>query len=191
MDDADEISSIEIVDPEMRQMLGMFDVPAFARRGQELEHAVRRLHERCRLVRAERLAMVHMRLRQWAAAVEGPDAWSGVFAEPIDRLWTATDAPPPAWGAAPASPRRRRAIARDLVASVDRFNRLWTRHLDGLHLEAVNTLIEHYNRYYLLEKECVFRSTRLAARLFTPKAPITIETLRAEYPPLGVPTLLQ
>jgi hypothetical protein len=189
-DDAgDEPMPTEIVDPETRQLLGMFDLPAFARRGQELDSALVRLHARCRHQRAERLDMVHLRLRQWAAAVEGPDAWRPVFAAPFEPLWRLAEAPAPTWAVSLATPRRRRAIGRDLIASVDRFNRRWDGLLQGIQLDAINTLVDHYNRYYLLEKECVLRSSRLAARLYTPRPRVTVDALRESYPPLPLPQL--
>ncbi|MBX6316625.1 MAG: hypothetical protein IRY99_27480, partial [Isosphaeraceae bacterium] len=90
-----------------------------------------------------------------------------------------------------APPRRLRTIARDLVASISRFNRRWSRFLAELDLEPLNRLIDQYNRYYLLEKECSLGSTRLAARHFIPRAQVTVEALAAEYPTLPVPDLIR
>ena len=75
MDETDEsLTTVSgDVEVEIKEMMGLFDVPAFARRGQELEETLRRLDDRCRQARAERLDMVHVRLRQWARAATGPD----------------------------------------------------------------------------------------------------------------------
>ena len=173
--DTDSLLSFEVVDPETRQMLGMFDVPAFAKRGKDLEHALLRLHARCRVSRLERLEMVHLRLRQWASAVQGPEAWPIAFEESLQPLWEQAAAPPPNWARQTASVRRCRLIARDLHTSVSRFNRLWLKHLDELNLQALNTLVEHYNRYYVIEKECFVKSARLAALHFSPRPPVTSE----------------
>src|SRR5262249_37574407 len=135
------------------------------------------------------LVMVRMRLRQWAAAVTGRDAGSDIFAAPIDDLWALAGVEPPIWTDRPASFRRQRTIARDLVASIGRINRRWTHHIDELPLEHANRLIEHYNRYYLFEKECSLGSTRLAARFYQPKPLLSRESLFAHYPPLPVPEL--
>jgi hypothetical protein len=190
--DTDDAPPPEVVDPEMRQLLGLFDVPAFARRGQDLEHAHRRLHERCREERSRRLEMVRLRLRQWSAGVEGAESWRTVFTGPLDALWLGSGAPEPAaWGKSPASPRRRRLIARDLIASVERFNRLWLAHVEALDLSVLNTLVDHYNRYYVLEKECVFRSARVAARHFAPRSHVSAADLLQAHPLLPVPTLLR
>jgi hypothetical protein len=187
--DDDEAASLTNVDAEIKELLGLFDVPAFARRGQELESALGRLQARCRRARDERLDMVRVRLRQWASSVTGPEAWSEVFTAPIDALWSLTGAEPPSWAEHPAPPRRVRGIARDLVASLVRFNHRWERFLDELNLEAINRMIDQYNRYYLLEKECSLGSARLAARHFSPRHRLTREALLVDHPILPIPEL--
>src|SRR4051812_14518039 len=122
MDEIDDAIPMTNVDPEVRELLGLFDVPAFARRGKDLEYALERLDARCRRERDAMLEMVRVRLRQWSAAATGPDAWREVFTAPIDRLWPLCGVEAPAWAARPEPPRRLRAIRRDLVASVARFN---------------------------------------------------------------------
>jgi hypothetical protein len=188
----DEPTPIASADPELNQLLGLFDVPAFVRRGQDLEYALARLHDRCRRQRHAMLDMVRLRLRQWARAASGPTAWSTTFTAPIDPLWLLCGAEPPEWAGADAAvpPRRRLAIARDLVASINRFNRRWSHFLEELDLEPMNKRIDQYNRYYLLEKECSLGSARLAARHYDPKPRLTHELLRAEYPVLPVPEVV-
>jgi hypothetical protein len=132
---------------------------------------------------------VRIRLRQWAAATTGPEYSSGVFTAPIDELWSLCDAEAPAWASRPTSLRRQRTIARDLVASLERFNRRWSHYLEELPLDHANRLIEHYNRYYLFEKECSLGSTRLAARFYNPRPLLSRESLRDDYPALPVPEL--
>lgn len=187
-DDDDDVPMMT-PDAELNQLLGLFDVPAFVRRGQDLEYSVARLHERCRRERGEMLEMVRLRLRQWTSAADGPDAWSGIFTAAISALWPLCQADPPSWAVRLAPPRRRRAIARDMVASIARFNRRWTRFVDELGLDHANRLIEDYNRYYLLEKECSLGSARLAARHFTPKSRLSADTLLTDYPLLPLPEL--
>lgn len=190
MDDApDEFIPLEAADAETRLLLGMFDTPAFARRGHELEYRLARLRDRCRRERHERLEMARLRLRQWAGAVTGPDAWIQSFDGPIDALWSLAGADAPTWASRPASDRRRQTIARDLVASLERFNRRWVVFLNGLDFALINQAIDLYNRYYLLEKECSLGSSRLAARHFQPVNPLTAATLLDEYPVLPVPGL--
>jgi hypothetical protein len=178
------------IETDIKELMGLFDLPAFARRGQELEFTVRRLHERCRVARGDLLDMVRLRLRQWSHAATGPAAWSDVFSQSIEPLWVLAQAEDPQWAGTPASIRRRSIIGRDLIASVARFNHRFTQFLGRLNLEPVNLIIEQYNRYYVFEKECVMGSARLAARYFSPVSRITTESLLHDHPTLPVPQLL-
>ena len=186
----DEPVPLETTDPELRQLLGLFDTPAFVRRAQELEYGIDRLHARCQRERATMLEMVQLRLRQWAAAVSGPDAWAAVFTAPIDQLWPLTGAKPPVWSAEPAPLRRQRAIARSLVASLNRVNHRWSHFVSALDLAFINRMIDRYNQYYVFEKECCLGSVRMAARHFEPKTLFSAERLLDDYPPLPVPGLI-
>src|SRR6516165_717352 len=112
-------------DGEIKELMGLFDLPAFARRGQDLEYSLRRVHARCRERRDEFLEMVRVRLRQWSRVAAGPGDWQEVFVEPIDSLWSLAESGPPVWADRPVPVRRRRVVARDLKASVDRFNERW------------------------------------------------------------------
>ncbi|WP_169977207.1 hypothetical protein [Tautonia rosea] len=155
------------VDLTIEQLCNLDSAPAFVRRGQDVEEALNRLHGHCRRVRAEMLEMVHLRLRQWAAVAVGPDDWSDRFDGPVAPLWSLANAPTEAlWADRPASTRRRRAVARDLIGSLTRFNRRWSRHVEELNLDPINTRIEAYNRYYLIEKELLMGSARLASHFF-------------------------
>jgi hypothetical protein len=190
MDDRDEEGTpLGGIDAEIKELLGLFDVPAFARRGQDLEYSLARLRLRSRQVRRGMLDMVRLRLRQWASLADGPRADSLVFAASIAGLWPLAEAEPPKWAARTASPRKLRGVARDLIASAERFNRRWLDHLDGLNLDPINRQVDDYNRYYLLEKECSLGSAKLAARHFVPKTHVTLDDLRLELPPLPVPVL--
>lgn len=190
MDEADDSTPMMNADVEVNELLGLYDVPAFARRGQDLEHALARVNDRCRRERAAMLDMVRLRLRQWAGAATGPDDWRAAFTAPIERLWPLAEADAPAWAAYAAPPRRQQAIARDLVASLVRFNHRWTKFINETKIDHINKMIDDYNQYYVLEKECVVGSARLAARNFVPKARLTREGLLAEHPLLPLPELI-
>jgi hypothetical protein len=177
------------IETEVKEMMGLFDVPAFARRGHDLEITLRHLHERCRKARLQLLDMVQLRLRQWSTAVTGPDAWPSVFTRSIEPLWPLAGAEPPTWAEFLAPIRRRRIIAGDLIAAVLRFNRRWEQYVEQLNLEPVNTVIDGYNRYYILEKECVMGSAPLAARNFQQKPLLTTAILLDDHPLLPVPEL--
>ncbi len=176
-------------DPEIRELLGMFDTPAFARRGYDLESSLRRLDGRCRRLRLEMMEMVQLRLRQWESVAIGFDDWADVFETSIERLWADSQAKPPRWSDRRASRWRRRGTGRDLAASVTRFNQRWTRLIEEIDLSSLNQRIQDYNRYYILEKECVLGSHRLASRLFEPQRTLTREQILANHPLLLIPRL--
>jgi hypothetical protein len=183
----DDAAPMEVIDPEMRELLGMFDVPAFARRGHELEHALGRLVLLLRRQRLGMLDMVRLRLKQWAGAADGPESEVTVFVESIQPLWPLTGAEPPRWASRNATDRKRKSIARDLRAGVERFNRRWSSRIEDLNLDGINQQIDRYNRYYVLEKECVLGSARLAARHFVPRPPLETADLFVDHPLLPVP----
>src|SRR5438270_14011777 len=99
--------------------MGLFDVPAFARRGQDVEYSLKRLHARCRHQREELLEMVRLRLRQWAKVATGWDDWSGIWSSPMDTVWEMAHAEEPQWALRHASGRERKTVARALIASAD------------------------------------------------------------------------
>ncbi len=176
-----DTTELTATDPEMRQLLGLFDVPAFARRGHEMEFTLACLRERLVRERLAMLEMVRTRLRQWCklatSSEDGREAFNLAVAE-----WLCEVEPnPPTWACLPGSHRQRAAAAKDLLASVERFNRRWSRFLDELNLDRFNAMIDGYNRYYVLEKECVFGSARLAARHFRPQPRLTAESLRVDH----------
>ncbi len=184
-DEGSDPSGVHGLDSESKELLGMFDVPAFARRGVDVEYALGRVHGRCVREREGRLAMVRVRLKEWAEASVGPDDWADCFASSPTPIFAAADLHgETTWAAHRAAHRRRRAAAKNLASAVARFNREWRAFLEAFNLEPFNRVIDDFNRYYVLEKECVVGSSRLASRFFTPKPPLTVDSLLARYPAL-------
>ena len=70
-----------------------------------------------------------------------------------------------------------------------RFNRRWPQFLEQLNLEPANTVIDQYNRYYVLEKECVMGS-RGSPPGISNRCPLTTSTLLNDHPTLPVPELV-
>ena len=126
--------------------------------------------------------MVRLRLRQWAALATGREDCDDVFAQPIASLWDLVNEEPKAWSAERAAVRKRRQAVRHLASSVDRFNHRWEHFVRKLDLNPINQRIEQYNRYYVLEKECVLGSSRLAMRHFVPRRQVTVEDLLEDHP---------
>jgi hypothetical protein len=190
VDETDDSAQTFSVDSEIKELMGLFDLPAFARRGQDVEYSLKRLHARCRLQREELLEMVRLRLRQWAKVATGWDDLSEIWSSPMDLLWDMAHSEEPQWAVRPAPQRQRKTVARDLIASVERFNKRWGQFLEALNIDPINQMIDQYNKYYVLEKECVMGSPRLAARHFAPVPRVSAEGLREGYPMLPVPRLI-
>jgi hypothetical protein len=90
---------------------------------------------------------------------------------------------------AATSPRRLVRAIGELSESFNRFNARWRCFLEALDLQPINELIDGYNRYYLLEKECAFRSARLARRGFHELEPVTAARLLELLPLLPALTV--
>lgn len=84
-----------------------------------------------------------------------------------------------------AKPGKPMTVWRELVESVRRFNLRWHKFLLSLALDDVNALITDYNRFYVFEKECAFRSARVAGRGFEPIAALNAQSLLEAYPLLN------
>lgn len=188
---ADETSVLRSAEFDLNQVLGLFDVPAFARRGHDLEYALKRLQQRLERERLAMLDMVKLRLKQWASVSTGMDGGGDVWTSSLGPLYVLFHIEGYSWAAKAAPLHRRRAVGRDLLASVERFNRRWGHFLDVLALDKLNKQIERYNQYYVLEKECIVGSSRLASRCFVPKPRLDREVLLGEHPLLPVPELIK
>ena len=176
-------------DPSINELIGLFDAPAFARRGQELEDTLSRLDVTCKRERKERLEPVRSALRGWEDVTDQPSGWVDHFTAPIEDLWPSTLAEPPRWALRAARATKRQAAARTIVTCIQRFNQIWSLYLESIPLDRINHTIQQYNRWYMLEKECALGSARLASQMFTPRTLITLDRLRDQYPELRIPHL--
>jgi hypothetical protein len=87
------------------------------------------------------------------------------------------------------SVRALRRALRELRESLEFFNRRWQPFLEEVDLTWVNELRDGYNRYYVIEKECVVRLPSLARQGFEPLAPATPAEVAAVLPLLPVPEI--
>ena len=176
---------------EMLQLMGQL-APAYIRRAQGVRQALDALVAACRRQREEWLGMARLRLGMlhalaggdWSALrpflAEGQEAvLEALRVELAPRLRTTIEPT--------TSARVLRRALRELLESLERFNRRWAEHLARQDLRPVNEAREGYNKYYLLEKECAVRSPALARRHFEPLPPLTLADLEALVPPLPVP----
>lgn len=177
---------------EINELLGLFDAPAYIRRARGLEEATRGLFDKYAALRHQWLDMVKMHLAMlrdlagdWAAVrpLVADDAQVDVLRRLTDELQPRLIDPLP-----PTSSRRKlRRALRDLIASLERFNRRWREQLAKIDVSAVNALREGYNKHYVLEKACALRSDVLARHGFAPLPPLRLEDVEAALSLLPVP----
>jgi hypothetical protein len=175
---------------EVAELVAQFDAPAYIRRARGVELALEDLLVRCRQQRSEWLAMARLRLgrlhalagdwnalRRWLAE-DDLAALAALHRELEPKLRVPV--------AATRSRRRLRGALAELVESLERFNRRWSKYLAKLDLSPINELRESYNRYYILEKECALRSSALARQGFQPLTTLTHAEVEAMLPPVLV-----
>jgi hypothetical protein len=178
---------------ELQELMTLFDAPAYVRRARRVEEALEQLLARCARQRHEWLEMVRLQvgqLREMAGGWAGlrphlaDDAQLRLLRDLHDAVAPALRLPVP-----PASPRAVRRALRELVESIERFNRRWVHYLSGIDVGPVNAVREGYNRFFVLEKECALRSPPVARRGFRPLPPLTPGEVASQLPPLAVPRL--
>lgn len=176
----------------MRTVLAQFDGPAYLRRARRVQAALEHLHAHCRRRRDEALTMVRLRLGvlsalagdwnelvPWLLAQDQAAQLQALHAELAPDLRMPLEIT--------RSQRRLRSAFQELLESVARFNERWAAFLRGVELDDINGLIEGYNRWYVLEKECIVGAHRIARQGFEPLPLLTRAALEAAYPPLPVP----
>jgi hypothetical protein len=175
-----------------QQLLAFYGAPAYIRRAHHVQDALRQLIARCEIQREEWLSLVRTRLallrgyvgdwdrlRPWLADEDQIGLLRDLEANLQPRLAGPVHTT--------SSARVLKKAVRELVESLQRFNRRWREYVEAVDLTAVNKVREGYNRHYLLEKECAVRSARAARQGFQPLPPLTVDDLRILLPELPVP----
>jgi hypothetical protein len=174
-----------------RQIVGHYDAPAYIRRARAVEESFRSLIEHVRRQREELLKFVRLHLATLKAQAGTWEALDGVATvETRERLERWFDELRPTLRVPveqATSPRVLDRTLNELRQSVERFNRRWRQIVDEINWAVINQVREDYNRYYLLEKECALRSTRLARIGFQRLAPLGPTDVLVELPYLCLP----
>lgn len=170
---------------EIQTLLGLFDTPAYVKRGLTMQAAIARFEGQCQSRRNEWLEGVRMRLRSWNAASDFKPAFVGSLgARIVERIRQMNEqllADEPATSSW-AKPTSAAAAWKDLLESVERFNQRWSKFAEANDASQVNRLIDGYNRYYVIEKEFAIRSSTLAQRGFQPIALVTPAWILDRFP---------
>lgn len=157
-----------------------------------MEEALERLLHRCRQQRDEWLPMVRLNVGRLFALAGDAAALRPLLAtaehlEQLCRLHAELEPRLRVFVEATASKRALRRALTELRESLERFNDRWRAFLFTVDLTAVNEMRDGYNRFYLIEKEAVVRSPRVARQGFQPLPPLTHADLAALLPLLPVP----
>lgn len=188
----DPLGTAEEEQKRFAMLLSHYEAPASFRRGRAVEDALAQLFERCRQQFDDWLRLPRLFVGRLFALAGDPKRLLPLLADERQLLLlTQLEkqlAPKLRVPLEPtASTRELAAQFRQTVASLVRFNQRRERFLAQLDLAPLNQRIADYNRWYVLEKEFVVRSARLARHGFEPLPPITLATLEALFPPLPLP----
>ena len=181
---------------EFMKMLAEHDAPpAYVLRAQRVEQVCVSLLKHCHTVRHEMLELVATRLGMLAMQID--QHWDVLLThvqnpEVVPKLEALHEDLQPKVRV-PLEPttsaRRIRSALKDLIGSLERFNRRWQKFVDGVDLSTVNYERQQYNDCYLVEKSAALGSDKLAEMGFERLEDCTTVDILAELPCIEVPVL--
>lgn len=179
-------------DQAFKQVLAHYDAPAYIRRARQVQEAYDLLVAHCRKQRDGLLKMVRIHLGLLHARAGDWGRLRDLVADhaQLDILRQLHDELQPRLRdqvVTTTSPRALRRALHELTESMERFNQRWQAFLQSADLTHVNQLRDGYNRWYLLEKECALRSSKVARLGFCKLEPLRAEELFELFPLLRVP----
>ncbi|HVJ82952.1 MAG TPA: hypothetical protein VNC50_17925 [Planctomycetia bacterium] len=174
-------------------LIGLADTPAYLRRAMRVDEATRQIDRRCQELREKIAGEIRLRLKTWNKLVaDRPNLAARLSPATLAALAAIEEAV--FIGAEPRTLRDRipwpvlpHRIWRNLAGAVAAYNLKWNAGLAAIDLGPLGKEIAGYNKHYLFEKECAFRSARIARIGFTPMAPVDAGWLAARWsalPPL-------
>ncbi len=174
------------------EVLAQYDGPAYLRRARRVQGSYDALVDHCRQQRETWLEMARIHLGMLRGRVGDWPALADYLADQqqlsiLEEMWITLQPRLRVPVEPTSSSRALRQALRELVESLERFNRRWVEFVRGLDLTAINAERADYNRYYLLEKECAVRSPYIARQGYRALEPLTAEHLLSVLPPLPVP----
>lgn len=169
-----------------KRVLGLFDQPAYIRRALRVDDAVASLHQRLAKQYQEQLRPVRIALAAWhkvlahdPRAIKVLDETLRIRIAAMEQQLPPNPEPIPATTSRWIRPTR---ILDQLLASMDEFNRRWRDYIGAVDVSMIDRRIDEHNQYYLIEKECAFRSPRAAARGYRPMAAFDRRQLFERFP---------
>jgi hypothetical protein len=178
----------------LKLVMAQYGGPAFMQRANQVQEALDQLVHKCRQRREELLKMVKIHLGTLRALAGDWSALRPLLKDEeqlrlVQNLHAVLEPRLRVAIAPTTSARALRRALRELIESLKRFNQQWQNYLQEVDLSHVNEVRDGYNRYYVLEKECLVRSPRLARLGFHRLEPLTLSELSELLPPLPVPHL--
>ena len=178
----------------VQEIASLFDAPAYIRRARLVETSWLDLLSRLGGVRRKQLELVRLRLGQLLALAGGWEALRSWLPDEKDRdeLRRLHDELQPRLRiplTATTSRRLLRSALNDLQTAMTAFNRRWSKLIAKTDLQPVNDIRDAYNRYYLLEKECVVGSAQVARIGFQRLEPLSVDDVLKSLPLLKVPQI--
>ena len=176
----------------IQRVIGSYDSPAFVRRARRVRESYDYLIAHCQVKREEWLPMPRLHLGMLRALAGDWNCVRPLLANDdqieVFRALERQLQPRLRVSIGPTSSLRKLGNALgELRESLQKFNRRWSNFLAIVDINPVNEEREGYNRYYLLEKECVLRSPRLARQGFQKLPPLTLVELTSLFPLLAIP----
>lgn len=174
-----------------RQILGHYDAPSYIRRARAVEVGLAQLLQHARNKREELFSFVRLDLATLRAQAGDWEALDGIVSVKVRRylegLFRELQPKLRSPVEATTSPARLRKTLEHLRHSVGRFNERWRKYLDDIDWRNINRVREDYNKYYILEKECALRSSRLARQDYRRLEPLSSADILVEMPFLQLP----
>jgi hypothetical protein len=174
-----------------RQFISQYDAPSYIRRARAVEVSYEQLLEHCRQEREKMLNFVRLHLATLKAQAGTWEALNTLVAPEVRQYleqWYNVLQPTLRLPVSPTtSTRTLQNTLDELRESLLRFNQRWQNFLNKIDLTEVNRIRESYNKYYILEKECALRNSRLARQGYHRLSPLSTADLLALLPLLEIP----
>jgi hypothetical protein len=171
-------------------LIGLADTPAYLRRAMRVEEAIRQIDRRCQELREKLTGELRFRLKTWNRLAADRPQLAARLSEPTLAAVAAIEGAVFV-GSEPRSLQDRipwpvlpHRIWRNLAGAVATFNRKWNDGRASIDLAPLGKEIAGYNKHYLFEKECAFRSARIARIGYSPIPPVDAAWLADRWPAL-------
>jgi hypothetical protein len=158
-----------------KYFMGLYGPPSFARRDRNAQAAWDGILGRCRTTRKEMLDGVRWALQPLAKKLTLTlDEDPGVAMEQVRSATSEKKLSQLSFNT--------RLLLHQLANAIERFNTKWTKYLQSIDLNHLNSLRNEFNQNFIIEKECATGSELIARHGFAPYSSADHEELIREFP---------